>query len=184
MKWMLRRVVMPLLPTIMVCLTLYLMSSSETPSTHSNGAPRFDPAVLSRVEAYKILSRSPKHQVEPDSAWIWAAVIVHAAGHEGVQQHVGLLARQLLVESGGNPLAVSRVGASGLMQIMPAVWWERSAACSGDIFRPETNIGCGVHVFAYYWSLCAEDIHCTLNRYWGGYGRYADQPSPYTDEVL
>lgn len=59
----------------------------------------------------------------------------------------------ILTESKFNPQAVSYVGASGLMQLMPQTYaaimteLEREPE-SGDIFDPETNIRCGVYLLS------------------------------------
>lgn len=53
---------------------------------------------------------------------------------------VDLLASIVKAESGGNPRAVSRAGAQGLMQLMPAT---ASGLGVQDSFRPDQNVGGG-----------------------------------------
>lgn len=54
-----------------------------------------------------------------------------------------LVAAVMIQESGGNPRAVSRSGAIGLMQIMP-----KYHSCA--TFDPTGNIACGTQILAYY----------------------------------
>jgi len=60
----------------------------------------------------------------------------------GTQHHIDedLLASVVKAESGGRVMAVSRTGAQGLMQLMPATATELGVA---DAFRPEQNIAGG-----------------------------------------
>lgn len=52
----------------------------------------------------------------------------------------GLVRAVLMAESAGNPAAISRVGAEGLMQLMPAT----ASACGlDDPFDPTGNVECG-----------------------------------------
>lgn len=75
-------------------------------------------------------------------------------------------------ESHFNPLAKSFVGASGLMQLMPATYAEitKNHGITGDIFNPESNIKAGS---AYYWSLKRnlgnKDLYA-ISAYNGGIG--------------
>jgi soluble lytic murein transglycosylase-like protein len=53
----------------------------------------------------------------PQSVRRWCGLIEQAAGQTGLER--GLLAALMLEESGGDPLAASRDGAVGLLQVMP-----------------------------------------------------------------
>jgi membrane-bound lytic murein transglycosylase MltF len=64
-----------------------------------------------------------------------------------------LVEAMIAVESGGNPRAVSRVGAQGLMQLMPAAWVQVGGP-SGDPFDPRENITRGWLYFVW----CLERI--------------------------
>ena len=66
-------------------------------------------------------------------------------------------AAQSRAESGFDPKAVSRAGACGLMQIMPATWREIRLTLpelSADIFHPKSNIRAGI----YYDRFCYDYI--------------------------
>lgn len=86
----------------------------------------------------------------PASVARWEARLVTAGRAHGVDPE--LLAIVMLVESGGNPNAVSRSGAVGLMQIMPStaagVEAERGlvrGACNADA---RGNVDCGAYYLA------------------------------------
>lgn len=69
--------------------------------------------------------------------------IAEAARRFGIPQH--WIRAVMEVESAGNPMAVSRTGAMGLMQIMPATWAELRAQLhlADDPFDPHDNILAG-----------------------------------------
>lgn len=76
------------------------------------------------------------------SAKIYYPIILKASRKHKVDPH--LITAIIMAESGFNPRAVSRVGARGLMQLMP-----RTARSLGlkDVFNPEKNIEAGVRYF-------------------------------------
>jgi len=65
----------------------------------------------------------------------------------------------IAVESSGNPRAVSRCGARGLMQIMPATWREMTDEPFSRAFDPVLNRQVGTEYLAW--------IHRTLRRWTG-----------------
>ena len=76
------------------------------------------------------------------SARRYYPIILKASKKHKVDPH--LITAIIVAESGFNPRAVSRVGAKGLMQLMP-----RTARAMGlkDAFNPEKNIDAGVKYF-------------------------------------
>jgi len=68
-------------------------------------------------------------------------------------------------ESGFNPLAVSRKGAKGLMQLMPETAQRMNVA---DIFNPGENIDGGVRYFRHLLSLFDNDLRLSLAAYNAG----------------
>lgn len=76
------------------------------------------------------------------TAKIYYPIILKASRKHNVDPH--LIKAIIVAESGFNPKAVSRVGARGLMQLMPG-----TARAMGlkDSFNPEKNIEAGVRYF-------------------------------------
>ena len=68
-------------------------------------------------------------------------------------------------ESGFNPSAVSRQGAKGLMQLMPAT---ASRMNVSNVFNPKENIEGGVRYFKYLLSLFNNDLRLSLAAYNAG----------------
>lgn len=62
------------------------------------------------------------------------------AASRAANLHPWLVAAVVEAESGSNPHAISRVGARGLMQLMPAVWLEHGVA---DPHEPRANLLAG-----------------------------------------
>jgi hypothetical protein len=88
----------------------------------------------------------------PASVRRWESAIIASAGTHGVDPN--LLAIITLVESGGNPNAVSPSGAMGLMQVMPATALDiaRRRGLTGfaiaDLYDPATAIDFGAWYIA------------------------------------
>lgn len=86
-----------------------------------------------------------------------------------------LIEAQVLVESGGDPMAVSPAGAAGLLQIMPAT--ARALGLAEELlFDPEHNLRAGVRYLLKQFERLAEiasyyhRINCALAAYNGGRG--------------
>ena len=85
--------------------------------------------------------------------WHFAAVAASHGFDEGVDWR--LAKAQMLAESGGDPRAVSPVGARGLFQLMPGTW---GAGFEADWANPESSIAKGLLHLGYCWSIFqAED---------------------------
>ena len=93
----------------------------------------------------------PAHTVVHDSR---AAAIAEASVRFAIPEH--WIRAVMRVESAGNPQAISRVGAMGLMQVMPGTWAElrQQHGLGDDAFDPRDNILAGT---AY--------LRAMLNRY-------------------
>lgn len=83
------------------------------------------------------------------------------------------------VESGMDPQAVSSAGAQGLMQVMPATWFEIKSALNAehfDPFNPEHNILAGTYYISKMYELWdripdkRERMRFALASYNAGYG--------------
>jgi len=72
------------------------------------------------------------------------------------------------VESNFDRFAISKVGAQGLMQIMP--FWKDSIGHPDDnLFEPETNIKYGCAILKIYLEREKQEIRLALARYHGSY---------------
>ena len=76
------------------------------------------------------------------SVHLFHPIILEAAGQYQVEP--ALIKAIIMAESGYNPLAISKKGAIGLMQLMPGT---AEALGVEDIFDPEHNINAGVKYF-------------------------------------
>jgi soluble lytic murein transglycosylase-like protein len=89
----------------------------------------------------------------------------------------------MLIESGFNPAAISRKGARGLMQLMPAVAAEHGVR---DVHDPRENIAAGTRQISKLMSYYGGDLVKSLAAYNAGEGavdRYDGVP-PYAETQL
>ncbi len=93
-----------------------------------------------------------------------------------------LVKAMIKAESGFNPLAVSRKGAKGLMQLMPETAQRMNV---GNIFNPRENIDGGVRYFRYLLSIFNEDLRLSLAAYNAGENIVSELRSipPYRETV-
>jgi soluble lytic murein transglycosylase-like protein len=98
------------------------------------------------------------------------------------QVDFALIKAVIRAESGFNPHAVSRKGAKGLMQLMPAT---ASRVNVSDIFNPRDNIEGGVRYLKYLLSLFNDDLRLSLAAYNAGENIVAEVRSipPYRETV-
>ena len=82
------------------------------------------------------------------------------------------------IESAFNRFAISRVGAQGLMQVMP-FWRTEIGRPQDNLTLVETNIRYGTVILAHYLEVANGDLVEALARYNGSYGRLK-----YPDKVL
>ncbi len=110
---------------------------------------------------------------EKYDALIWKA-------SEKYQVDYALVKAVIKAESNFNPTAISRVGAKGLMQLMPRTAY---ALQVNDSFHPEDNIEGGVRYLRYLLNLFKEDLPLALAAYNAGektVARYKGIP-PYPE---
>jgi len=93
-----------------------------------------------------------------------------------------LIKAMIRAESGFNPLAVSRKGAKGLMQLMPET---ASRMNVSNVFSPRENIEGGVRHFKNLLSLFDNDVRLSLAAYNAGENLVAELRSipPYRETV-
>ncbi len=98
------------------------------------------------------------------------------------QVEFALIKAMIRTESGFNPLAVSRKGAKGLMQLMPETAQRVSVS---NVFNPRENIEGGVRHFKYLLSLFNNDLRLSLAAYNAGENVVAELRSipPYRETV-
>ncbi len=93
-----------------------------------------------------------------------------------------LVKAMIRVESGFNPLAVSRKGAKGLMQLMPETAQRLNVV---NAFNPRENIDGGVRYFRYLLSLFNNDLRLSLAAYNAGENIVSELRSipPYRETI-
>ncbi len=114
----------------------------------------------------------------PETAY--GALIFEAARRHKVNPD--LVAAVIRAESAFNPRAVSRKGARGLMQLMPATA-KRYGVRSSELFQPERNIEAGVRYLSFLVDRFSGDLPKVLAGYNAGEGsvdRFGGVP-PYRE---
>lgn len=119
-----------------------------------------------------LLAQSPGDPPAASSVSDIERHIAEAAQRFGLPPH--WIRAVIAVESAGDPRAVSRAGAMGLMQVMPGTWAELRAThgLGADPFDPRDNILAGTaYLRAMYDRFGAPDFLAAYN---AGPGRYAE----------
>ena len=134
------------------------------------GGERPDDAVSKKVARHTVGGERP-----------YEAVIKKVARQFGIE--AALLHAVISVESGYNARAVSKQGAAGLMQLMPATANRYGVA---DVFDPGDNIRAGAQYLTYLLKLFDHDIHLALAAYHAGEGavlKHGRQIPPYSETI-
>jgi hypothetical protein len=95
----------------------------------------------------------------------WGALIFETARRHGLNPKV--VAAVIGAESSGNPMAVSRVGARGLMQLMPATA-ERFGISHQELFDPAQNLEAGSRYLSWLIEQFPNDLAKVLAAYNAG----------------
>jgi soluble lytic murein transglycosylase-like protein len=109
----------------------------------------------------------------------YGAVVEQMAGQFGLE--AALLHAVISVESGYNPNAVSRRGAGGLMQLMPATAKRFGVA---NVFDPADNVRGGAQYLAELLTLFKNDLRLALAAYNAGENavlKYGRKIPPYPE---
>ncbi len=125
---------------------------------------RFDAEVWFRASDQR-LSRFVK---SPDARLALLQTVYREANHHGLDPDLVLAVIQ--IESAFDPYAISRVGAQGLMQVMP-FWRVEIGRQRDNLIRLETNVRYGTAILAHYLEVAGGDLVDALGRYNGSRGR-------------
>ena len=126
-------------------------------------------------------------QAFPDAVYQWCGIITRYANEHGLEPD--LVAAVILQESGGDPGAISRSGAIGLMQVMPRDGAAASFMCvngpcfanrphSAELYDAEFNLEYGTRMLAKL-----VERHGNLREALKAYGPM-DRGYSYADKVL
>lgn len=145
--------------------------------------PVTDVAQLQAEEArYRALSEfvARRYRVSQDAAFD-LVTLAHSAGGQ-LQLDPLLIIAVIAIESRFNPIAESRAGAKGLMQIIPKFHGDKLEAFGGEeaVFEPEANIHVGARILNEYLRRTG-NLGIALQMYAGALGDDEDQ---YTRKVL
>jgi soluble lytic murein transglycosylase-like protein len=139
---------------------------------------RLDP-VFPPAEAEARAARAPEVGVDPGAGRRYGAVVAQVAGQYGIE--AALLHAVISVESGYNARAVSKRGASGLMQLMPGTARRYGVA---DIFDPAENVRAGALYLNDLLKMFDNDIRLALAAYNAGEAaviKYGRRIPPYRE---
>lgn len=148
----------------------------ETQKTQANPAPASAPApapprsILTPAEKLKKISElllqvNPTRTI-PNSPY--GELIYDIAVRHSINPH--LVAALIHVESSFNPKAVSRKGAVGLMQLLPATARRFGLKSKKDLFIPEKNIEAGIRYLSWLNKRFSGDVQKILAAYNAGEG--------------
>lgn len=173
---------------------LYLLPAARTGASASDDANYIEVSASSVLRVETVPDPPPPSVVPPLASEMWVqkaatapaqptpAEMHQMLAHAGTLHNIDtdLLASVVQAESNGNALAVSRAGAQGLMQLMPAT---ASGLGVHNSFLPEQNIGGGTAYLDQLLTRYHDDIALAVAAYNAGpaaVDRYRGIP-PYTE---
>jgi hypothetical protein len=145
--------------------------------TGANAAPAH-----AEEDRYRALSEfvARRYRVSQDAAFD-LVTLAHGAGHQ-LQLDPLLIIAVIAVESRFNPIAESRAGAKGLMQIIPKYHGDKLEEFGGEqaVFEPSANIHVGARILKEYLRRTG-NLGIALQMYAGA---LSDDEDQYTRKVL
>lgn len=169
---------------ILICLALVALLLGTDARTWADESAH-DPALIRHL-AQSLAQSSSQGDAFDAQVWLFSAgdllthfvddrklrmQILRSVYQQAHRQHVdpALVLAVIEVESGFDPYAVSRVGAQGLMQVMP--FWKRELGRSEDnLIKVDTNIRYGTAILSYYLQGADGDLVRALSSYNGSNG--------------
>jgi len=178
--------------TLVIFFCLFFMVSSSSAGIYryvdENGVIHF--TNCPRDPKFKLYIRESREDVGDENGSSSASYIKDSNQYDSLitefsrkyQVEFALIKAIIRAESGFNPLAVSRKGAKGLMQLMPETAQRVNVS---NIFNPKENIEGGVRHFKYLLSLFNDDLRLSLAAYNAGENVVAELRSipPYRETV-
>lgn len=126
---------------------------------------KYDATVWLTDMSYRLRKRMP----DPKLRIEFLKNVHYEAKRVGVEP--GMVLALIEVESNFKPYAISRVGARGLMQVMP--FWLKKIGRPGDsLFNVRTNLRYGCTILKFYLDKEKGNLTRALGRYNGSLGRW------------
>ena len=178
--------------TLVIFFCLFFMVSSSSAGIYryvdENGVIHF--TNCPRDPKFKLYIRESREDVGDENGSSSASYVKDSNQYDSLitefsrkyQVEFALIKAIIRAESGFNPLAVSRKGAKGLMQLMPETAQRVNVS---NIFNPKENIEGGVRHFKYLLSLFNDDLRLSLAAYNAGENVVSELRSipPYRETV-
>lgn len=145
-----------------------------------------------RLEVIRTQNIVGEHRLTLDEHnWFTQKIVFYALQ---VDLPPSLLAATAAVESSFRTGVVSHAGASGILQVMPELWWDYVTPRCGYWRRgdAEVEICAGAYVLRHYVDRCDGEFQCALSRYnsgwipceYEGQRRCSTQGAEYAEDVL
>jgi soluble lytic murein transglycosylase-like protein len=132
-----------------------------------NQSESFDDRFDAEVWLVAMSEKLKRYIKNPEKRFAFLQKIHHAATQAQLDPELVLAVIQ--IESAFNPYAVSRVGAQGMMQVMP--FWKKEIGRTDDnLIHLETNLRYGCTILKHYIDREKGHIANALARYNGSYG--------------
>lgn len=178
--------------TLVIFFCLFFLTSLSSAGIYryvdENGVIHF--TNCPRDPKFKLYIRESREDVGDDNNSSFTASIRDSKQYDSLisefsrkyQVDFALIKAIIRAESGFNPLAVSRKGAKGLMQLMPETAQRVNVS---NVFNPRENIEGGVRHFKYLLSLFDNDLRLSLAAYNAGENIVGELRSipPYRETV-